>query len=358
LLKQEAAVERKKDSGAFARRFMEVKPKSIEIGQDLLVKTATIGTDNPLPLVIEPNDEDVDLIEWAGNNREYIDNQLLSYGAILFRDFKIGTAQAFEQMALRLLPELLVDNGEHNRYSVSPGVYTPVDYPADQFLLWHNENSFNYEWPTKIWFYCHSPAEAGGETPIVDSRRVYEGVPTAIKERFKKKGVMYVRRYGTGLGLSWERVFQTADRVEVERRCRQSRMEFTWREGNRLTTRCVRPAAVVHPRSREAVWFNQAQHWHLSCLVPEVRAKLLTAFAEEDLPRNCFYGDGAVIEDSVMGEILEVYESLQVSFQWERGDVLLLDNLLTAHGRNAFRGERTLYVAMGQMLDYSAVQPA
>ncbi|HET9866805.1 MAG TPA: TauD/TfdA family dioxygenase [Nitrospira sp.] len=30
-----------------------------------------------------------------------------------------------------------------------------------------------------------------------------------------------------------------------------------------------------------------------------------------------------------------------------RGDVIVLDNVLTAHGRNPFTGRRRLYVALG-----------
>ena len=36
-----------------------------------------------------------------------------------------------------------------------------------------------------------------------------------------------------------------------------------------------------------------------------------------------------------------------VTFPWRRGDVLLLDNMLTAHGRRPFTGDRRVLVAMG-----------
>jgi alpha-ketoglutarate-dependent taurine dioxygenase len=36
-----------------------------------------------------------------------------------------------------------------------------------------------------------------------------------------------------------------------------------------------------------------------------------------------------------------------ISFRWERGDVLLLDNYLVAHGRNPYEGPRKILVAMG-----------
>jgi hypothetical protein len=105
----------------------------------------------------------------------------------------------------------------------------------------------------------------------------------------------------------------------------------------------------------EMTWFNQAQHWHVSCLDPATRESMLSLFTKDDLPRNCYYGDGSVIEDSVMDHILETYRKLESSFLWQKGDVLMVDNLLTAHGRNPFVGERKHMVAMGEMLSYGDV---
>jgi hypothetical protein len=107
-----------------------------------------------------------------------------------------------------------------------------------------------------------------------------------------------------------------------------------------------------HPRTGELVWFNQAQHWHLSCLDRTTRESLQAVFEEEELPRNCYYGDGSAIEDSVMDEILETYRKLEVTFSWQKWDILMLDNMLSAHGRNPFKGERKLFVAMGEMSAY------
>jgi hypothetical protein len=74
------------------------------------------------------------------------------------------------------------------------------------------------------------------------------------------------------------------------------------------------------------------------------------------LPRNCYYGDGSLIEDSVMEEIGRVYAALEVSFPWHQGDILLLDNMLTAHARNPFSGLRKIYVSMGDMLGLQDVE--
>jgi alpha-ketoglutarate-dependent taurine dioxygenase len=207
-------------------------------------------------------------------------------------------------------------------------------------------------------FCCDKPAEQGGETPVVDSRRVYERIAPEIREQFVRKGVMYIRNYGRGLGLSWQEVFRTTDRAEVESRCRAEQTEFEWIADGNLKTRSVRPAVVRHPRTGEWTWFNQAQHWHVSCLDAVTRASLRALFSEEDLPRNCYYGDGTRIEDFAMEHILEIYQQLEVSFPWRHADILLLDNLLTAHARNRFDGERRLLVAMGDMLGYANVVAA
>ena len=71
-------------------------------------------------------------------------------------------------------------------------------------------------------------------------------------------------------------------------------------------------------------------------------------FREEDYPRNVCYGDGTPLEDSVVSEICDLYRQASVSFTWQEGDILMLDNMLTAHGRNPYSGPRIFVVAMGR----------
>ncbi|MGB9177697.1 MAG: TauD/TfdA family dioxygenase [Pyrinomonadaceae bacterium] len=329
--------------------------KPFDLPLEELVRAGYLTSGEQLPLVLRPAVAELDLAEWARNNLAFIETELSRHGAILFRGFQLDSASGFEQFALAICPELFNENGEHPRETISGKVYTPVFYPPDKQLLWHNENSYNHRWPTKIWFCCLTPAHQGGETPLVDSRRVFNLIDTQLRRKFEEKQIMYVRNYKSGLGLDWQTVFQTSDKAEVERRCREALMEFEWKAGDLLRTRCVRPAVIRHPRTGENSWFNQAQHWHISCLEAKVREVLTSSFTEEDLPRHCYYGDGSPIEDSVMDEILGVYRELEVSFPWQAGDIVMLDNLLTAHGRNPYVGERKLLVAMGDMMSYGEV---
>jgi hypothetical protein len=200
----------------------------------------------------------------------------------------------------------------------------------------------------KIAFFCAQPANEGGETPIADSRRVFARLDPRIREQFTRKKVMYARNYGERLDLPWQDVFQTTDKAEVEAYCRRASIDFEWRGSDGLRTRQVCQATATHPRTGEEVWFNQAHLFHTSNLKPEVRHSLLAACREEDLPRNAYFGDGSHIEDSLVDEIRDAYRQETVSFSWERFDIVLLDNMLAAHGRTPFAGQRKILAAMAE----------
>ncbi len=333
-----------------ANKLKSIKPKPVVLQNERLVQITTLPGGETLPLVIQPESIKVDLVNWARGQKQFLEDALLKHGGILFRGFDVSSSLEFEQFAATICPDLFSENGEHPREEVSGNVYTPVFYPPEKKLLWHNENSFNASWPMKIWFFCGKPADEGGETPVADSRRVFQLISPHTREQFLQKQIMYVRNYGTGLGLNWQTVFRTTSKEEVEAYCRREAIEFEWRGEERLRTRQVRPAVAKHPVTGEYVWWNQATHWHIACLEPEVRTSLLAMFAEEDLPRHCYYGDGSPIEDGIMDEIQAAYQAAEICFPWQQGDILMLDNMLAAHARNPFKGTRKLYVSMGNML--------
>lgn len=113
---------------------------------------------------------------------------------------------------------------------------------------------------------------------------------------------------------------------------------------------------VRHPRSGEPVWFEHAAFFHISSVEPVLRATLLSEFKEEDLPFNTYYGDGSPIEDSVLEEIREAYRRTQCSFSWRKGDLLLIDNMMTSHGRAPFKGPRKILVAMAELFQSAGLQ--
>lgn len=201
----------------------------------------------------------------------------------------------------------------------------------------------------KIFFFCLKAAEQGGETPIADSRRIFNRIDPAIRERFMQRKVMYVRNYGEGLDLHWHQVFQTTRRATVEDYCRSNGIEVEWKGNDRLRTRQLCQAVASHPVTGEMVWFNQAHLFHISSLSEVVRQSFLAEFSEQDLPRNAYHADGSPIEVSMLDAIRHVYQEEAIRFAWKEGDVLLLDNMMTAHGRGPFGGLRKILVGMSEL---------
>jgi alpha-ketoglutarate-dependent taurine dioxygenase len=324
--------------------------KAVSLSQESLVKLSHLERGGGLPLVAEPGMSNINPAVWAGNNRELIESRLLRHGAILFRGFELDSVSKFEEFARAVSPELL-DYRERSspRSEVKRGIYTSTDYPADQSIHFHNEQSYTRRWPMKLWFYCAQAAERGGATPIADGRRVLALLDPRLREGFRRKKVMYVRNYGYGLGLSWQNAFQTDDPADVEDYCRRASIDFEWKDGESLRTRQVFETIVTHPRTGEETWFEHAAFFHVSGLPASVRGSLLAEFAEEDLPSNTYYGDGSPIEDAALEAVREAYRQAAVSFPWREGDALLIDNMLTSHGREPFAGSRRIVVAMAEL---------
>jgi hypothetical protein len=182
--------------------FLRTKPKKVELPPEEVVETGYLAEGQAAPLVIGPAAKAVDLVDWVLSARAFLETRLARHGALLFRGFQLDPERDFQRFAAALCQSLLNDNGEHTRTRLSDKVYTPVFYAPEKKLLWHNENTFNHAWPSRIMFCCVQPAERGGETPIADSRRVFRDLDPRIRERFIEKKVMYVRSYGKGLGVA------------------------------------------------------------------------------------------------------------------------------------------------------------
>jgi alpha-ketoglutarate-dependent taurine dioxygenase len=161
-----------------------------------------------------------------------------------------------------------------------------------------------------------------------------------------EKKVMYVRNYGDRFDLRWQQVFQTESKAEVNEFCSRAGIECEWRERDRLRTRQRCQAVAAHPLTGEMVWFNQVHLFHVSNLESSIGASLLEEFREEELPRHAYHADGSQLDASMLDEIRSVYSAEAFSFPWKQGDILLLDNMLAAHGRTPFVGQRKVLVGM------------
>jgi alpha-ketoglutarate-dependent taurine dioxygenase len=330
------------------RRPSAFRRKAVRALNEFPFEIASLSPDKEIPAVLRPAMKEVNLISWCAANRDVVEDLLLRRRALLFRGFGISSPEALRDFAVATSDGLLLDYRDRSspREEISDRVYTSTDYPEDQEIFQHNEGTYWIRWPLKTYFSCLIAPERGGATPIADGRKIFAHISPATRERFIKKKVMYVRNYNDGFGLTWQTVFQTDKRKTVENYCLENQIEFEWKTGDRLRTRAVRPAVVMHPRTGEEVWFNHATFFHVSTLEPGIRDLLLSEFALEDLPYNTYYGDGSQIEPSALDELRAAYRRELVSFPWEEGDVLMLDNMSITHGRESFVGSRRVIVAM------------
>ena len=106
----------------------------------------------------------------------------------------------------------------------------------------------------------------------------------------------------------------------------------------------TRPATAKHPETGEEVWFNQADGFHSSNLDEETKQWFVEN--NEEFRLNAHFGDGSPIAVTMLEQIREVMKKETIPHRWQTGDILILDNLLTAHGRMPFSGQRKIALAM------------
>lgn len=313
-----------------------------------LVKIGPLFDPATPPLAVECG-EKLDLSTWSKDNAALIENLLQKHGAILFRGFLAEGQSEMEKFNQAIALELMFYmEGATPRVSLGNNVYTSTEFPPDQTIALHNENSYVMSWPMKLCFCCVTAPQDRGETPIADARKVLARISLGVRKRFEDKGYMLVRNFSEHLSLPWRTSFKVSTKDELESYCRRARVEPEWKGEDHLKTRQVRPAIARHPRTREEIWFNHIAFWHVSSLAVNVREVLLAEYGEEGLPYNTYYGDGSRIEDGVVEELRQAYETETVRFPWKPGDLLLVDNMLVAHGRSPYSGPRKIIVSMGQ----------
>jgi alpha-ketoglutarate-dependent taurine dioxygenase len=303
-----------------------------------------------LPLIIRPRRAVPSLgafTDWLEHHREPLERALLAHGALLFRGFPMASVQEFGQVARALSGELIQYSERSSpRTELGDRVYTSTDYPPSQRIFPHNEHSYAITYPLHLFFGCLQPAARGGETPLIDIRKVTQRLSAETKERFGARGWMWARHFGGGMGLPWQTTFQTTERDVVEAYCQRAKIGVEWVEGGRLRTRQVRPALATHPRTGETLWFNHLTFFHISTLDAALGEVLKAQLAEADLPNNTYYGDGGAVEPEVLRELREAYAAERTMFPWQAGDVLQIDNMLTAHAREPYQPPRRVLASM------------
>jgi alpha-ketoglutarate-dependent taurine dioxygenase len=298
-------------------------------------------------LLIERHDGTCDLADIAGELAATWRAKLLEHGALLFRGFGISSVPAFERVVGAWSEDRLdYVYGSTPRHAVGNRLFTTTEYPPSEEIPLHNENSYQREWPLKVAFCCLQPASAGGETPIADMRCVGEAIGSELLDTFDSRGVRYIRHYHASVDVPWQQVFKTDDPAVLVEVCARHGLEHEWLDAQTLRTKQVCQGTAVHPETRERVFFNQAHLFHASSVGADVARSMTELFGADRLPRQSYFGDGGEIPAEWLARIRAAYSDSSFVFQWQPGDVLLLDNMRYAHGRRPFKGTRRIIAAL------------
>jgi hypothetical protein len=288
---------------------------------------------------------------WLNTRRAALRAELAVVGSVVIRDLPVFSPNDFA--AAR---DAVIENRTAYREKATPrsdygdDVFSSTDMPAEHDIRLHNENSYTMDFPGLLLFGCLVQPASGGATTVADSRDVLAGLSPGLAGRFRRLGWCLVRNYHPHMGLDWPVAFGTTNRSTVEDYCRDNEIAWRWLPGGGLTTSQQRPATIRHPMTNDEVWFNHIAFWNEYSLDPEVREVLVSSYGPAGLPFNTTYGDGSAIGADEIAEINEVYDAVQRSEPWRTGDLLLVDNILSSHGRQAYTGDRRIVVAMGEPL--------
>src|SRR6266568_3941382 len=283
---------------------------------------------------------------WAAEHRDALRAVVAEHGSLLIRGLGLRDAAGTEA-AFRRLGSLMSEKeafAPRRRYS--DGVYSSSKWPPNQPMCMHHELSYTLDFPGLMLFACLvAPADAGA-TPVADSPTVLRELPAELVERFERVGWLLVRNYNYEIGASVAEAFGTDERRAVESYCRANAIKFEWLPDRGLRTWQRRSAVVRHPLTAQRCWFNQIAFLSEWTIDAEVREYLVDSYGEDGLPFNTRFGNGDPIGADTVQLINETYEANTARERWQAGDLMLVDNVRTAHAREPFEGPREVLVAM------------
>jgi len=313
-----------------------------------------------LPLVISPKDPNVSLPlfqEWIDGHRAQLLSLLSSHGGLLLRGFPVAKAEDFAAVVQTVLNKELLDykGGEGSRRRVAKGVYTSTEAPPQFKIPLHNELSCTDNPPGHICFYCDiAPAPGSGQTILASTAKITRDIQALpdLWNLFHGKTIHYISRHppeGSYFNKvnpthkTWPNVFETKDKAEAEAICLKKGFAYRWLGDWIEVTRSA-------PATRGPYWFNQAHLYHAN---PRIRGGMLYHTLANMLyivpstnQYDVQFSDGTPITQEVIYQVYDVLDQNTVKFDWQKNDVLILDNIEALHGRAPYAGPRRILVSM------------
>lgn len=311
--------------------------------------------DKPPMLQVEASD---DSPRWATEHRDALRGIVAEHGSVLVRGLGLKDVSEITAVFQNLANVLMAEREPFDpRRVYADRVYGATKWAANQPMCSHHELSYTCEFPGLMLFACLKGATSGGETGVADAPTMLKALPAELTRRFEQEGWLLIRNYNDEMGSSIAESFGTDDRRAVEAYCRANAIEFEWQPDGGLRTRQRRSATIHHPDTGQRCWFNQIAFLNEHTLDPEVREYLVEFYGSDGLPFNTLFGNGDPIDEDVVQTINEVYEANIAREPLQAGDLMLIDNIRTAHSREPFEGQREVLVALADPVRLADCSP-
>ena len=284
---------------------------------------------------------------WIAENRRQLVDRAALHGAILFRGFPLTSAEDFDRFIAAFdLPNFPYEDSLSNavRVTKTPRVFTANEAPPTVTIFLHHEMAQTPLYPGKLFFFCEQPADTGGATPLCRSDVLWDRLRTECPEFARdceSKGLKYSNvmpsqnDLTSGMGRSWQSTLRASTPGQAEDRLKTLGYSWTW-----LDDGCLRATTPVLPAVRRLAdgrtsFFNQ----------------LIAAFKgwkdeRNDPSKAITFGDGTLLDRDAVNVATRLGEELSFDVPWQRGDVALVDNFVTMHGRRAFTGTRRVLASL------------
>jgi hypothetical protein len=288
-----------------------------------------------------------DALAWVRENRESLDAKASQSGAVLFRGLPLVTSDDFDAFIRAFeYPNFRYQDSLSNavRVNRTERVFTANEAPPSVTICLHHEMAQTPTYPSRLFFFCEKPAEAGGASPLCRSDilfdRLCDELPQFARD-CEEKGLLYTNVMPaendptSGMGRSWQSTFRAETREGAEQKMRELEYSWEWLDDGCLKATTPRLQAVMELPDGRKTFFNQ----------------LIAAFhgwkdSRNDPTKSVTFGDGTPLNPQDVERAAQIAEELTFDVPWQAGDVALVDNYVAMHGRRSFEGTRAVLASL------------
>ena len=293
---------------------------------------------------------------------------LEQYGSVLLRGMPIDDTAQAEALLLALGVEFDDDylGGASPRSRLSDHFFTSTEAPAPYVITFHTEMCYLKQRPGKIFFYCITEPSEVGETPVFDCAAIFDSLPVALQQKIEQKGMIYQRYFVEkkarffNVYKTWMDSFQAATREQAEAACRQQGLEFEWQSNGGLITRAKMPGFIIDPKSGKkcislTLYNGESAPYEMFKFKKRINplarlglsALVRSQYAKERVFMKTLWGDGSEISREETHTMIDTAWACSTLFKWKQGDLLILDNIRSGHGRLNVTKPRKIAAALG-----------